>query len=353
MAEEQPAKATEKPKSGSGTGLNKKYLHVPLWAWGVGAGGLAAVGYVLWKRAAGSSSSGTASTATTGTSTSAVTNCTDSNGNPIPCTQASSGGVTGTGGGTYGYGGYSSYTGTQTGTSSTGTNTSGSTSSTGTTTGTSSTGTTTGSTSSSGSGAPQTGPDPVVAQTTSSTLTVSWPAVGGSTGYEVLVNGPEGSVKSDVKVSTTKASFSIATTGTNGSVKVRAFNTSGYGPWSASKTFSFTSGTGSSSGGGTSSGSGGSKSGTPQTGPDPVTASASGSDLTVSWPAVGGATQYEVLVSGPEGSVKSDVKVTQTHAVFSSATTGTNGSVKVRAGNAAGYGPWSASKTWAFPTAKK
>jgi hypothetical protein len=88
----------------------------------------------------------------------------------------------------------------------------------------------------------------------------------------------------------------------------------------------------------------------PRTGPDPVTAIMTGNQLTVIWPPVGGASKYQVDVSGKRGSAP---VVTQTKAVFSVATVGPSGTVKVRAGNAAGWGPWSASKTFRAPGASR
>ncbi len=93
-----------------------------------------------------------------------------------------------------------------------------------------------------------------------------------------------------------------------------------------------------------------SKSHAPQTAPSPVTTATTANQLTVTWPPVGGATKYQAEVSGPQAGVKADPTVTQSRAVFSVATSGTNGTVKVRAGNAAGWGPWSSPAQFRFGT---
>jgi hypothetical protein len=91
-----------------------------------------------------------------------------------------------------------------------------------------------------------------------------------------------------------------------------------------------------------------SKNQAPRTAPSPVTTSTSQSQLTVTWPPVGGANKYEVEVSGPQAGVKASPTVSQSRAVFSVATSGDSGTVKVRAGNAAGWGPWSPAKPFKF-----
>jgi hypothetical protein len=95
--------------------------------------------------------------------------------------------------------------------------------------------------------------------------------------------------------------------------------------------------------------------GAPQTAPDPVTTGTQGDTATWDWPAVGGATKYQVDVTGTEGSAKASPVVTQTHAVIV-LPPGTYLS-KVRAGNSKGWGPYGAPKTVtvtvAAATAKK
>lgn len=91
----------------------------------------------------------------------------------------------------------------------------------------------------------------------------------------------------------------------------------------------------------------------PQTGPSPVTTCNTTSNLTVVWAAVGGATKYELLVMGPQAGTKTDQNaITKTYYVVSSKVAGTNGTFKVRAGNTAGWGPWSATKTFSFATSE-
>jgi hypothetical protein len=94
----------------------------------------------------------------------------------------------------------------------------------------------------------------------------------------------------------------------------------------------------------------------PHTGPDPVTATTSGPDLTVAWPSVGGANVYEIDVTGPSGGNKASPTVTKDRGVFSIATIGDSGYAKVRAGirkswdgkTWTAWGPYSATKTWKF-----
>lgn len=90
--------------------------------------------------------------------------------------------------------------------------------------------------------------------------------------------------------------------------------------------------------------------------PSPVTATASSPHLTVAWPAVTGASVYEIDVTGPSGGLKADPVVTATQGMFSIATTGKSGYAKVRAGteNAwdgktwIAWSPYSATQTWKF-----
>jgi hypothetical protein len=97
-------------------------------------------------------------------------------------------------------------------------------------------------------------------------------------------------------------------------------------------------------GGGGGSGGGG----VPSAAPASVSAKTSPKDLTVSWAPAAGATHYRVLVQGPDAGHKAMPVVTHSPAVFSIATAGHNGTVKVQAGNAHGYGPWSPSEPFTF-----
>jgi hypothetical protein len=85
--------------------------------------------------------------------------------------------------------------------------------------------------------------------------------------------------------------------------------------------------------------------GTPQTAPDPISISPGAGAVSLSWPAVGGATGYEYDITGPEGSAAADATVTATSAhVALPAKTGYQ--LKMRAKNSAGAGPWGATKTF-------
>lgn len=96
------------PAHAAGAGWNKKFLHVPLWGWAMGAGGLAAVGWYWWRHRKGGSTTTNATSNTVPVSNcrdvngnvTPCTGCTDSNGNTVPCTSGGSG----AGGGEYGYG---------------------------------------------------------------------------------------------------------------------------------------------------------------------------------------------------------------------------------------------------------
>lgn len=82
----------------------------------------------------------------------------------------------------------------------------------------------------------------------------------------------------------------------------------------------------------------------PETAPDPLTFSTSSNALDVSFPAVGGADKYQFDFSNHHTAV---VKVTS--GKFSVKTVGKKGTFKVRAGNAHGWGPYGASKSFEFP----
>jgi peptidoglycan hydrolase-like protein with peptidoglycan-binding domain len=85
--------------------------------------------------------------------------------------------------------------------------------------------------------------------------------------------------------------------------------------------------------------------GAPLTAPAPVEVTSKGSEVTFSWPRVGGATEYQVDVTGSGGEPIGDWTVTATTAVV-----GIHGqqgfSWKARAGNAHGWGPWGAIQTY-------
>ena len=92
----------------------------------------------------------------------------------------------------------------------------------------------------------------------------------------------------------------------------------------------------------------GSSSSAPKTAPSHLTATTDASDLVASWSAVSGATQYGVeLANGHTATVP------RTDATFSVATSGPSGTVKVRAGNSAGWGPYSGPVSYKFAAAPK
>jgi hypothetical protein len=111
--------------------------------------------------------------------------------------------------------------------------------------GTSGTGTGGGGTSSGGgttttTAAPKTAPANVTASPSSLSLAVKWSAVTGATQYEVDVTKLDSGAIWDGKVSGTSASIGeVGKAAAQGYVKVRAINSAGAGPWSASKTWSF------------------------------------------------------------------------------------------------------------------
>jgi hypothetical protein len=90
----------------------------------------------------------------------------------------------------------------------------------------------------------------------------------------------------------------------------------------------------------------------PATAPDPVTVTNSGDNVTFTWPAVGGATKYQVDVTGTEGSQIASPTVTQTKAVIAVIGHQTF-SYKLRAGNSAGWGPYGASHSYTIATTTK
>lgn len=100
-------------------------------------------------------------------------------------------------------------------------------------------------------------------------------------------------------------------------------------------------------------GSGGSTtpSGAPRTAPDPLTIKPGKGEVTVSWPPVGGATSYEVDITGPEGSAQADPKTSSTSVTVPLGVK-KNYLLKARAINSAGAGPWSATKTFSIAAAK-
>jgi peptidoglycan hydrolase-like protein with peptidoglycan-binding domain len=88
--------------------------------------------------------------------------------------------------------------------------------------------------------------------------------------------------------------------------------------------------------------------GAPLSAPSPVSVTSKGSQVTFSWPPVGGASKYQVDVTGSDDhKVLGDWTVTATKAVI-----GISGHPaflwKVRAGNAHGWGPWGAAHSYSL-----
>ncbi len=88
--------------------------------------------------------------------------------------------------------------------------------------------------------------------------------------------------------------------------------------------------------------------GAPLTAPSPVDVTSKGSEVTFSWPRVGGASEYQVDVTGTDGNkVIGDWTVTATRAVI-----GIYDHPaflwKMRAGNAHGWGPWGATHSYSL-----
>jgi hypothetical protein len=84
--------------------------------------------------------------------------------------------------------------------------------------------------------------------------------------------------------------------------------------------------------------------GAPKTSPPNIVISFTSKELEVSFGAVGGATKYGYLFNNGHTAT-----TTALDGVFSSATVGNSGTVQVRAGNANGWGPYSAKKSFNFP----
>jgi peptidoglycan hydrolase-like protein with peptidoglycan-binding domain len=87
--------------------------------------------------------------------------------------------------------------------------------------------------------------------------------------------------------------------------------------------------------------------GAPLTAPSPVEVTNKGGEVTFSWPLVGGATEYQVDVTGSGGGSVGDWTVTATTAIISMHGQPTF-SWKVRAGNTHGWGPWGAVQTYSL-----
>lgn len=115
-----------------------------------------------------------------------------------------------------------------------------------------------------------------------------------------------------------------------------------------------TSGGGTSTGGGTSGG--GSASSPPKVPPVITVVNPGIAAADISWTGVPGATAYVLDITGPQGSHQASPTVHGTHARVDLPAGKKNLKVKVRATNAAGAGPWSATRTFSVggrPAVKK
>ncbi len=137
-----------------------------------------------------------------------------------------------------------------------------------------------------------------------------------------------------VKSTSTTATITGLTNGTSYEVQVRAGNSAGDGPWSASATGTPVSAA------------------SPPSAPSAPTLEAGDGRLTARWtaPSANGAAidDYDVRYrtgGGAWASLPDGVKSTSTTAVITGLTNGRSYEVQVRAGNSAGDGPWSASAT--------
>ena len=191
---------------------------------------------------------------------------------------------------------------------------------------------------------PPSAPSPPWLEARDGELTVRWtaPADNGAVidDYDVRyrpVGGAWRSLPDGVGVEKSTATTAAITGLTNGTayeVQVRAGNSAGDGPWSASATGTPVSAV------------------SPPSAPSPPTLEAGDGRLTVRWtaPADNGAVidDYDVRYR-PAGaawrSLPDAVKSTATTAAITGLTNGTAYEVQVRAGNSAGDGPWSASAT--------
>ncbi len=156
-------------------------------------------------------------------------------------------------------------------------------------------------------------PSNVSVTATTNSITVSWNAVSGATSYDVLLNGKT------YNVTGTSKTITGLTPGTDYSYVVRANNAGGSSAYTSTKTI--------------------------QTIPNPpaapltVSATATANSVTVSWNAVSGATNYDVLFNG------TTYNVTGNSRTFTGLASDTNYNYAVRAKNAGGSSAYSTTKT--------
>ena len=165
------------------------------------------------------------------------------------------------------------------------------------------------------------GPSGLSATATSASLTLSWTAVTGATGYEVK----QGASGAATTVSSgTSHTFTGLTANTSYSLYVRAKNSGGVSGWSSISAA------------------------TAPAGPSGLSATATSASLTLSWTAVTGATSYEVK-QGADGATTT-VSSGTSH-TFSSLTANTSYTLYARARNSGGTSDWSSLTAITAPAA--
>ncbi len=156
-------------------------------------------------------------------------------------------------------------------------------------------------------------PSVVSAVATSNSVTVSWSAVNGAAGYDVLFNG------TTYDVTGTSRTFTGLTSDTNYNYAVRAKNAGGSSAYSTTQTVRTLP--------------------NPPAVPTNVNATATTDSITVNWDAVNGATSYDVSLNGKI------YNVTGTSRTITGLMSSTNYNYAVCAKNAGGSGPYSSVKT--------
>ncbi len=153
-------------------------------------------------------------------------------------------------------------------------------------------------------------PGNVEKTSTENSVTVSWKAVTGATGYDVLFNGTV------YGVTTTSKTFTGLSANTSYTYQVRTKNAKGVGEYSAPQTVRTT----------------------PKA-PSNANVTANENSITLSWSAVTGATSYDVLFNGKV------YNVTGTSKTFTGLSSNASYTYQVRVNNADGSSTYSPSKT--------
>lgn len=148
------------------------------------------------------------------------------------------------------------------------------------------------------------------AETTNSSVTISWPAVSGASSYDLVINGKTYNV-----VGTSKTVTGL-NPNSSYSYQIRVNNADGSSNYSPAKTVK-----------------------TAPVAPSNPTVSASSNSVTISWPAVAGATSYDLLFNGEV------YRVTTTSKTIYGLVPGTSYSYAIRSNNADGTSAYSATKT--------